>query len=296
MEEKMNQIVLSKNSSSDELKIYFSKILELARGGKDYPVNLDEVWPLVYSRRDKAISSLKNNFMEGVDYVAENQSLPLSVERTGGQNRMNYYLTTSCLEYFIARKVRAVFDVYRTVFHKVANNVIERELSRKDLALMVLQAEEEKERLMLENKQQTETIQQQNIQIAAMSEEIVEMKQKTDYLEIILSSVGSVTTTQIAQDYGMSAVTFNKQLEAMRIQRKVNGQWILYAPYISEGYIISKTINITRSDGRPDTVMHTEWRQKGRLFLYNKLKDVGILPLIERQTKALFTDDEQTGQ
>ena len=70
--------------------------------------------------------------MEGVDYVAENQSLPLSVERTGGQNRMNYYLTTSCLEYFIARKVRAVFDVYRTVFHKVANNVIERELSRKE--------------------------------------------------------------------------------------------------------------------------------------------------------------------
>ena len=122
------------------------------------------------------------------------------------------------------------------------------------------------------------------------------MKKKTDYLEIILSSVGSVTTTQIAQDYGMSAVAFNKQLEKMRIQRKVNGQWILYAPYISEGYIKSKTIDITRSDGRPDTVMHTEWRQKGRLFLYNKLKEVGILPLIERQTVALFTDDEQTGQ
>ena len=129
-----------------------------------------------------------------------------------------------------------------------------------------------------------------------MSDEIVEMKKKTDYLEIILSSVGSVTTTQIAQDYGMSAVAFNKQLEKMRIQRKVNGQWILYAPYISEGYIKSKTIDIVRSDGRPDTVMHTEWRQKGRLFLYNKLKDVGILPLIERQTNALFTDDEQTGQ
>ena len=94
----------------------------------------------------------------------------------------------------------------------------------------------------------------------------------------------------------MSAVAFNKQLEKMRIQRKVNGQWILYAPYISEGYIKSKTIDITRSDGRPDTVMHTEWRQKGRLFLYNKLKEVGILPLIERQTAALFTDDEQTGQ
>lgn len=146
------------------------------------------------------------------------------------------------------------------------------------------------------NAEQADAIHQQDLQIASMSEEIVEMKKKTDYLEIILSSVGSVTTTQIAQDYGMSAVAFNKQLEKMRIQRKVNGQWILYAPYISEGYIKSKTIDITRSDGRPDTVMHTEWRQKGRLFLYNKLKEVGILPLIERQTAALFTDDKQTGQ
>ena len=153
---------------------------------------------------------------------------------------------------------------------------------------------EENERLMLENKQQTETIHQQNIQIAAMSEEIVEMKQKTDYLEIILSSVGSVTTTQIAQDYGMSAVAFNKQLEAMRIQRKVNGQWILYAPYISEGYIKSKTIDIVRSDGRPDTVMHTEWRQKGRLFLYNKLKEIGILPLIERTVCAQVQNNQET--
>lgn len=146
------------------------------------------------------------------------------------------------------------------------------------------------------NAEQADAIHQQDLQIASMSEEIVEMKKKTDYLEIILSSVGSVTTTQIAQDYGMSAVAFNKQLEKMRIQRKVNGQWILYAPYISEGYIKSKTIDITRSDGRPDTVMHTEWRQKGRLFLYNKLKEVGILPLIERQTAALLSNDEQTGQ
>ena len=49
-------------------------------------MGLDDVWPLVYSRRDKAISSLKNNFIEGVDYVAENQPLPLSVERALKQN------------------------------------------------------------------------------------------------------------------------------------------------------------------------------------------------------------------
>lgn len=180
-----------------------------------------------------------------------------------------------------------------------SNDMTDEEIMARALvvAQTTIQRRDEKIR-QLEQKasEQADAIHQQELQIASMSDEIVEMKKKTDYLEIILSSVGSVTTTQIAQDYGMSAVAFNKQLEKMRIQRKVNGQWILYAPYISEGYIKSKTIDIVRSDGRPDTVMHTEWRQKGRLFLYNKLKEVGILPLIERQTKALFTDDEQTGQ
>ena len=180
-----------------------------------------------------------------------------------------------------------------------SNDMTDEEIMARALvvAQTTIQRRDEKIR-QLEQKasEQADALHQQELQIASMSDEIVEMKKKTDYLEIILSSVGSVTTTQIAQDYGMSAVAFNKQLEKMRIQRKVNGQWILYAPYISEGYIKSKTIDIVRSDGRPDTVMHTEWRQKGRLFLYNKLKEVGILPLIERQTKALFTDDEQTGQ
>lgn len=180
-----------------------------------------------------------------------------------------------------------------------SNDMTDDEIMARALVVAQTTIQRRDERIrQLEQKaaEQADALHQQDLQIASMSEEIVEMKKKTDYLEIILSSVGSVTTTQIAQDYGMSAVAFNKQLEKMRIQRKVNGQWILYAPYISEGYIKSKTIDITRSDGRPDTVMHTEWRQKGRLFLYNKLKEIGILPLIERQTAALFTDDEQTGQ
>lgn len=32
---------------------------------------------------------------------------------------MTYMLSVPCLEFFIARKVRPVFEVYRKVFHKV---------------------------------------------------------------------------------------------------------------------------------------------------------------------------------
>ena len=111
---------------------------------------------------------------------------------------------------------------------------------------------------------------------------IAQMQKGNDYLNTILQSTGTVTTTQIAQDYGFSAMAFNKKLNDMRIQHKVNGQWILYSGHQAKGYVHSKTITFYRSDGRPDTKMCTNWTQRGRLFLYDALKEVGILPMIER--------------
>lgn len=135
--------------------------------------------------------------------------------------------------------------------------------------------------LMLAAKQQ-EQIEAQKKQILEMNAEIVEMKKKTDYLEVILSSRETVTITQIAQDYGMTAKSFNQLLAELKIQRKVNGQWILYSPYITQGYVHSKSVPIVHRDGSKDSVLNTEWRQKGRIFLYETLKKNGVLPLIER--------------
>lgn len=125
-------------------------------------------------------------------------------------------------------------------------------------------------------------INKQNKQIEEMSIKMSELEKKSDYLDLILESKETVTVTQIAQDYGMSAKAFNKLLASLGIQHKVNGQWILYAKYLGEGYVHSKTVTITRSYGMKDTVMNTEWKQKGRIFLYNLLKDNGYLPLIEQ--------------
>ena len=114
---------------------------------------------------------------------------------------------------------------------------------------------------------------------------IGELRPKADYTDKILKNPGLVTITQIAKDYGMSAKEMNKELHALGIQFKQSGQWLLYRQYHGLGYTHSETVNIVRADGRPDIKMNTKWTQKGRIFLYNKLKKAGIIPIIERSIK-----------
>lgn len=138
---------LTKQSSDSEIKAYFIQVLNLSRSKEEFPVNLDEVWPLVYSRRDKAVRALRSGeiFMEGIDYQVFPQNGEKSdtfshfggkVQDDGedekpkgsfsvmGRPQNIYMISIPCLEYLIARKVRPVFEVYRQVFHKVAGGGI----------------------------------------------------------------------------------------------------------------------------------------------------------------------------
>ena len=144
------------------------------------------------------------------------------------------------------------------------------------------------EALMLAAKQQ-EKIEQQQLALESKNEEIIqlsatitEMQPKVSYVDTILSSKETVTTTQIAQDYGLSAKALNVLLRNFGVQHKVGGQWILYSKYLPCGYVQSETVPITHRDGSAGSVMHTKWTQKGRLFLYDELKKHDILPLIEK--------------
>ena len=133
----------------------------------------------------------------------------------------------------------------------------------------------EKKVLAIENKK----LEEENIQLAAENQEL---KHDKNYLDLIMRSKALLTISQIAQDYGMSGKALNKKLADMGIQYSINGQWILYARYKDCGYVSRRSIDITRADGRPGVVLHTEWTQAGRKFLYEELKKDGVLPMLER--------------
>ena len=119
-------------------------------------------------------------------------------------------------------------------------------------------------------------------QVVEQQQIITELQPKANYVDMILQSKSLVTITQIAKDYGMSGRKLNKILKELKIQYKVGGQWVLYSKYQNGVYVHSRTIDITRTDGRADVTMQTEWTQKGRLFLYEELKKHGYVPVIEQ--------------
>lgn len=64
------EIILSKESSTSEIQAYFNAVLKLSQSDNEFPINLDEVWMLVYPRKDHAVRALTSNeqFIENVDY------------------------------------------------------------------------------------------------------------------------------------------------------------------------------------------------------------------------------------
>ena len=112
-----------------------------------------------------------------------------------------------------------------------------------------------------------------------LKEENAFLSVKANYYDRILQSKNSVPVTQIAKDYGMTAIAFNKMLHDYGIQYSIRNSWVLYAEYANLGYTQSKTYQI----GDDKAIMHTCWTQAGRIFLYNFLAERGIMPMCERE-------------
>lgn len=146
-------------------------------------------------------------------------------------------------------------------------------LNNPDMAIAALQKLKEERKLRLQAQEE----------IAQKNQIIQELQPKASYYDLVLQNKSLVAISVIAKDYGMSAKKMNKILHELKIQFKQGNTWLLYQKYAGKGYTQSKTHTIDADYSK----MHTYWTQKGRLFLYDLLKNKkGILPLIEQKDVA----------
>lgn len=118
--------------------------------------------------------------------------------------------------------------------------------------------------------------------VAVQEQQLVEMKPKASYYDVVLNCKDLMSTTEIAKDYGKSARWLNQFLLEKKIQFKQGDIWLLYQKFAEKGYTSTKTQAYNSSDGTVHTKVHTYWTQKGRLFIYDTLKTCGVLPVVER--------------
>ena len=131
-------------------------------------------------------------------------------------------------------------------------------------ALQVAQATIDKHQQMLE---------QANECIALQDTQLKQQAPKVKYVDDVLQSVNTYTSTQMAKELGLrEAEQLHKILKDKGIMFKQSGQWLLTAKYSEKGYTKPRTHQFTRNDGSIGTSTTTVWTEKGRAFLHYILK------------------------
>lgn len=274
------------------------------RGESNQPLTNSKLVAEVFGKEHRNVVRDIKNLIEGG--VLKNEQTPMFEETTyiNEQNKQSYPMFIMNQDGFTLLAMG--FNGKKAMEFKLkyieAFNAMKRQIEQSNPSVpqnylealkSLVKAEEEKQQLALENKKQQEQILNISKTNMELGNKITEILPKVSYYDKILQSNATMTVTQIAQDYGMSAMRLNKELESMRIQHKVRGQWILFAQFLEGGYVHSRAVDIIRKDGQHDVKYNTEWTTKGRIFLYESLKAKGILPLIEQENTP---SDKSTGR
>ena len=273
--------VLTKESANEQVKDYFNIIHRLWESGERFPINLDDVWPTVYGRKQEAVRALVHDFIEGVDYqvLRRNAQQDFDEDGWGGQNRVTYMLSLSCFEFFLARKVRTIFDVYREFFHNAVDKIKRGELTRQaptfqvpqtyaDALRQLADTVERNERMALELKKQDDVV-------AAQTAKIADDAPKVAYYEATLQAKETYTFTQVAKELNYrSERVFTKSLLDHKIIYRQSGMYMLYSEYAGLGLTCTKTHNYFDKDGNVHTKTYTVWTEEGREYLHY-LRDKG---------------------
>ncbi|MBR6984212.1 MAG: phage antirepressor KilAC domain-containing protein [Ruminococcus sp.] len=115
---------------------------------------------------------------------------------------------------------------------------------------------------------------------ALLEDKISLLAPKAEYYDVIMNNRKLIRVSDIAYEYGTSAVSFNQLLLRLGIQFKANDTWFLTEEYEGKGYVrtdIRRTYDYRRGIYRE--YVHTRWTQKGVEFLYRTLASVGITPI-----------------
>ncbi|WP_302992023.1 phage antirepressor KilAC domain-containing protein [uncultured Streptococcus sp.] len=214
-----------------------------------------------------------------IDTVDEDEKLRETIF-TSGQNREVWFLTENGLYEVLMQSRKPLAKEFKKKVKEILKSIrkhglyaIDDLLNNPDMAIAALQKLKEERRLRLQAQEE----------IAQKNQIIQELQPKASYYDLVLQNKSLVAISVIAKDYGMSAKKMNKILHELKIQFKQGNTWLLYQKYAGKGYTQSKTHTIDADYSK----MHTYWTQKGRLFLYDLLKNKkGILPLIEQKDVA----------
>jgi anti-repressor protein len=206
-------------------------------------------------------------FSEGTDFCS------FLSESSGGRPAVNHQLTIDMAKQLcmiqrtdIGRKFRHYFIQVEEAWNS-PEAVMARALQFANQQLALLKHQ---------NMELTDTI-------AIQNQQILEMKPKVSYYDVVLNCKDLISTSAIAKDYGKSAIWMNRYLHEKGVQFKQGDIWLLYQKYAQKGYTSTKTHSYPGTDGETHTKVHTYWTQKGRLFIYELMKSDGMMPLIEQE-------------
>lgn len=270
---------------SDDLSIrsYFEKGLNLSKLGDKFPVNLDDVWPLVYSAKEKAVRALvsSDQFMQGIDY----EILATNGENTTVGRPVNVYMISiSCMEYFIARKVRSVFNVYRDVFHKVINKIPSSYSEALRMYADEVEARERAEKeakLALEAKRISDNIIKEQAPMVEFAK-TAEIAQETDML------IREVREKLEAHGYDIAEKNLRILLEDKKFFAKTGKRWLLSQRMIDSGYARYRYRNDDEFYGT-NTVYVTP---KGFQWIVSKISKEWMPRFLELKGRVLSRSDK----
>lgn len=234
----MTELILTKESSNEEIKTYFEKILDLSRSTEnEFPVNLDEVWMLAYNRKDYATDALVRDFIDGVDYQRT------SARTEVGSIKYEYKISVPCLEFFIARKIRPVFEVYRKVFHGVANMNFTKKVPTTFAEALRLAAEQQE-------------------QIEAQQKLIEVQAPKAEFYDDVVESKDSMPMDKVVKTLNMG-IGINKLFALLRDEKILMRNNTPYQQYVDAGWFRCVESKFSKPNGDICINVKTVVLQKG---------------------------------